>query len=155
MDLVHLPNAAKELGVSYPTLKQWIYRGKIRSIKTPGGHHRIPRSEIDRVLFQTGATAGRAPRPSASPPKHTAPPLSPGSGLEHMISGRNQLVGRVTALKRVGLLAKVTLDIGGQCVTSIITRDACSELGLKVGDTAAALIKATEVMIIRPPALKE
>ena len=154
MDLIHLPNAAKELGVSYPTLKQWIYRGKIRSIKTPGGHHRIPRSEIDRVLFQTGATAGRATGVSASRQKKAASLPSAGSGLEHMISGRNQLVGRVTALKMVGLLAKVTLDIGGQSVTSIITRDACRELGLKVGDTAAALIKATEVMIIRPPTLR-
>ena len=154
MDLIHLPHAAKELGVSYPTLKQWIYRGKIRSIKTPGGHHRIPRSEIDRVLFQTGATAGRAAAAPTSRQKKAAAPPSAGSGLEHMISGRNQLVGRVTALKMVGLLAKVTLDIGGQSVTSIITRDACRELGLKVGDTAAALIKATEVMIIRPLVLK-
>ncbi|MGH9430471.1 MAG: TOBE domain-containing protein [Terriglobia bacterium] len=154
MELIHLPDAAKELGVSYATLKQWIYRGKIRSVKTPGGHHRIARPEIDRVLFQTGATAGRAAGPPASQPKRVAPQRSEGSGLEHMISGRNQLVGRVTSLQRVGLLAKVTLDIGGQSVTSIITRDACRELGLKVGDTAAALIKATEVMIIRPPALK-
>ena len=154
MELIHLPEAAKELGVSYPTLKQWIYRGKIRSIKTPGGHHRIPRPEIDRVLFNMGATSGTAAAAPGSTSRHRAPKRSEGTGLEHMISGRNQLVGRVTSLERVGLLAKVTLDIGGQSVTSIITRDACRELGLKVGDTAAALIKATEVMIIRPPALK-
>ncbi len=60
------------------------------------------------------------------------------------------MVGRVTALKVVGLLAKVTLDVGGQQVTAIITRDACRDLGLKVGEMAAALIKATEVMVIRP-----
>jgi molybdopterin-binding protein len=154
MELVHLPDAAKELGVSYPTLKQWIYRGKIRSVRTPGGHHRIPRAEIDRLLFQTGATSTRRGAPPVPRAKQSASQRSAGSGLEHMISGRNQLVGRVIALERVGLLAKVTLDIGGQSVTSIITRDACRELGLKVGDTAAALIKATEVMIIRPPALK-
>jgi molybdopterin-binding protein len=50
----------------------------------------------------------------------------------------------------IGLLARVALDIGGQQVTAIITRDACRDLNLKVGDTAAALIKATEVMILRP-----
>ena len=49
MKLVKLPDAAKELGISYPTLKQWIYRGKVRSVKTPGGHHRIPRNELDRL----------------------------------------------------------------------------------------------------------
>jgi molybdopterin-binding protein len=155
MDLIHLPRAAKELGVSYPTLKQWIYRGKIRSIKTPGGHHRIPRAEIDRVLFQPGAARKKTTRTIPSRSRQLALPPAEGSGLGHMISGRNQLLGRVTSLERVGLLAKVTLDIGGQSVTSIITRDACRELGLKVGDTAAALIKATEVMIIRPTLRRE
>ncbi len=147
MNLVHLPEAAKELGISYPTLKQWIYRRRIRSVKTAGGHHRIPRSEINRLLFQkirSAPASGR--RASTSKPAST----SGGSGLERIISGRNQLVGRVTAVKLVGLLAKVELDVGGQKVTSIITRDACRELQLKVGDMAAALIKATEVMIIRP-----
>jgi molybdopterin-binding protein len=153
MELVHLPEAAKELGISYPTLKQWIYRRKIRSVKTAGGHHRIPRVEIDRVLFQR-ASRGRTRKGSAG--AHASFPADApeelGSGLEHRISGRNQLLGRVTSLQIVGLLAKVTLDIGGQKVTAIITRDACQELNLKVGDTAAALIKATEVMIIRPGA---
>jgi len=40
--------AAHILGISYPTLmKQWIYRGKLKTAKTPGGHHRVPESEID------------------------------------------------------------------------------------------------------------
>ena len=47
--------AALELRISFPTIKQWIYRIKIRSIRTVGGHHRIPQSEIDRLLFRTGA----------------------------------------------------------------------------------------------------
>ncbi|HYB52283.1 MAG TPA: helix-turn-helix domain-containing protein, partial [Thermoanaerobaculia bacterium] len=41
--------AARSLGVSYATIKQWIYRKKIRSVRTPGGHHRIPRAEILRL----------------------------------------------------------------------------------------------------------
>lgn len=144
MDLVHLPAAAQELGISYPTLKQWIYRGKLRSVKTAGGHHRIPRAEIDRILFQTGK---KQPKDTGKP---AAPRESTATGMERRISGRNQLVGRIKSVKVVGLLAKVTLDIGGQTVTAIITRDSCEDLGLKVGDLAAALIKATEVMIIRP-----
>src|ERR1700750_3036423 len=43
-------DACKILGVSYPALKQWIYKKKIKTVKTPGGHHRIPQSEIDRLL---------------------------------------------------------------------------------------------------------
>ena len=65
------------------------------------------------------------------------------------ISGRNQLVGRVTDIKVNGLMAQVTLSIGGQRITSIITADAVQEMRLKDGETVAALIKSTEVMIIR------
>ncbi|HEV2423948.1 MAG TPA: TOBE domain-containing protein [Terriglobia bacterium] len=145
MELFHLADAARALGISYPTLKQWIYRGKIRSLKTAGGHHRIPRTEVDRVLFAAGADTEKRSRPRAR-----AGSAASLSGLEHLISGRNQLVGKIVALEVVGLLARIALDIGGQQVTAIITRDACRDLNLKVGDTAAALIKATEVMILRP-----
>jgi molybdopterin-binding protein len=138
MELLNVRAAAKELGISYPTLKQWIYREKIKSVPTPGGHHRIPRSEIDRLLFQDVEKPARGAAIKTS------------AGLEHIISGRNQLVGRIVSLKIMGLLAKVVIDVGGQTVTSIITSDACRDLGLKVGETAAALIKATEVMVIRP-----
>ena len=124
--------AARLLGVSYPTLKQWIYRKRIRSVRTPGGHHRIPRREIARLSM--GAAAER----------------SPGEAVEiDAISGRNKLLGTVTRIKLEGLLAEVTLDIGGQELTSIITRGAVRTLGLRRGSRAYALIKATEVMMIR------
>jgi molybdopterin-binding protein len=59
------------------------------------------------------------------------------------------LMGRVLEIKFDGLLAQVTLAIGEQHITSIITADAARELRLKVGERAAALIKSTEVMILR------
>ena len=72
MELLHVPEAARELGVSYPTLKQWIYKRKIKTVTTPGGHHRVPRSEVDRLLFQRGergqggkATSTAQPAPAA------------------------------------------------------------------------------------------
>ena len=50
--------AILQLGISFPTIKQGIYPRKIKSVRTPGGHHRIPQSEIDRPLFRTrGKTA--------------------------------------------------------------------------------------------------
>jgi molybdopterin-binding protein len=125
--------AATILGISYPTLKQWIYRGKIKTAKTPGGHHRVPESEIDRLIpksFDRGDIASR--RTSY-----------------RKISGRNQLVGRVIAVKYSGLLAQITLAIGEQHITSIITADAAKEMRLKPGERAAALVKSTEVMILR------
>ncbi|HUZ45283.1 MAG TPA: helix-turn-helix transcriptional regulator [Terriglobia bacterium] len=143
MDLMGVREAAGRLGVSYPTLKQWIYHGKVRTVKTVGGHHRVAQSEIDRLLFQEGRR--REPPKRRKPSKPAA-----GTGLQEFISGRNQLVGRIVGLKTVGLLTKVSLDVGGQTVTAVITSDACRDLKLAVGETAAALIKATEVMIIRP-----
>ena len=125
--------AANILGISYPTLKQWIYHKKIKTAKTPGGHHREPESEIDRLIpkkLERGDVAFRR-------------------NNFRRISGRNQLIGRVVSLKFSGLLAQVTLAIGEQHITSIITSDAAKELRLKPGDRAAALIKSTEVMILR------
>ena len=125
--------AAHILGISYPTLKQWIYRQKLKTVKTPGGHHRVPESEIDRLIpksLQRGEIETRR-------------------GNFRKISGRNQWMGRVLELKFDGLLAQVTLAIGEQHIPSIITADAARELRLKVGDRAAALIKSTEVMILR------
>jgi molybdopterin-binding protein len=124
--------AANILGISYPTLKQWIYRNKIKTMKTPGGHHRVPESEIDRLIpkkLERGDIASRRIN-------------------FRKISGRNQLIGRVLSIKFSGLLAQVTLAVGEQHITAIITADAAKEMRLKPGERAAALIKSTEVMIL-------
>ena len=131
-ELLHLRDAALELGISFPTIKQWIYKKKIRSVLTAGGHHRIPQSEVDRLLFRT---RGR----NATERKEVI----------RRVSGRNQLVGRVEEVRISGLMAEVTLSIGGQQITSIITSRSAREMGLKKGQSAAALIKSTEVMILR------
>jgi molybdopterin-binding protein len=125
--------AANILGISYPTLKQWIYHGKIKSVKTPGGHHRVPESEIDRLF----------------PKKFGRGSIESRRGNLRKISGRNQLIGRVLELKYSGLLAQVRLAIGEQHITAIITAEAAKEMRLKPGERAAALIKSTEVMILR------
>lgn len=131
-ELLKPAEAARIAGVSYPTLKQWIYKGKVHSVKTAGGHHRVARSEIERV---SGTVRSQAPREK---------PI----GIE-AISGRNKLRGVVTDVRYEGLLVQVTIDVGGQSITSIITSDATNALGLKKGSSVYALIKATEVMVIR------
>jgi molybdopterin-binding protein len=124
--------AALELRVSFPTIKQWIYAGKLRSIRTPGGHHRIPQKEVDRLLYRTRG--------------HNAAERQ--DVIRH-VSGRNQLVGRIEEVRISGLMAEVRLSIGNQVITSIITARSAREMNLKPGQAAAALIKATEVMILR------
>ena len=135
MDLITPRAASRRLGVSYPTIKQWIYKGILRTRATAGGHHRIPESEVERLL----AVAGR---PLPKPPRR--------DGLAIVsLSGRNQLRGIVDEVRCEGLLAQVRLRVGDQTLTAVITRDAVDELKLGRGDEAIAVIKATEVMIAR------
>ena len=128
--------AAAAIGVSYPTIKQWILAGKLQTIKTPGGHHRIPQAALKRYL------------PAPSKPASTA-----SRERFRQVSGRNQLVGTIVEVKISGLMAKVVLEIGdpprAQRITSIITADAVREMQLRKGQSAAALMKSTEVMITR------
>ena len=42
--------AAAAIGVSYATIKQWILNGKLKTMKTPGGHHRVPQSALKPLL---------------------------------------------------------------------------------------------------------
>jgi molybdopterin-binding protein len=131
-DLLRLPDAASQLGISLPTIKQWIYKKKLNSVTTTGGHHRIAQGEVDRLLFKT----------RARPEKDSKPAV-------RGVSGRNQLVGRIESVRISGLLAEVALSIGGQQIISIITARSARDMQLKAGQTAAALIKSTEVMILR------
>lgn len=131
-ELLHPRDAALQLGISFPTIKQWIYKKKICSVPTAGGHHRIPQSELDRLLYRT--------RGRTEPERRE---------VARRCSGRNQLVGRIESVRISGLMAEVRISIGDQQITSIITARSAREMQLKPGQTAAALIKATEVMILR------
>ena len=124
--------AASQLGISYPTIKQWLYRGRLQGMRTPGGHYRIPESEVASVLRSSGTGKKR----------HA-------SSTQTMISGRNQLIGRIEEIRIDGLLAQVKLSLGAQRINAIITAEAVREMKLAVGQKAAALIKSTEVMIIK------
>jgi len=114
--------AARYLRLALPTFYRYLWEGKIPSSKI-GGRYRFKKTVLDRWL-------GKTPE-----------------GDE--VSGRNKLVGIVSAIKRDLIMAQVNLDVGENKITAVITRDALDELGLKVGDRAIALMKATEVMVIK------
>ena len=120
------------LGISYPTIKQWILSGKLKSVQTPGGHHRIAETTLRPFLA-----------------KDSKKPEIESRERYRRVSGRNQLPGKVVSIRIEGLLAEVVLAVGDSHVTAIITANAVRELQLKKGDTAAALIKSTDVMIER------
>ncbi len=124
--------AARMLGVSYPTIKKWILDGKLKTATTPGGHHRVSLASLKPFLDKDGAKA-------------------PAESRERFrrVSGRNQIPGKVVSVRIVGLMAEIVLAVADVRVTAIITAEAATELALKKGDTAAALIKSTDVMIER------
>ena len=105
-------------------------------MKTPGGHHRVPESAL-APLSKTAAQGKPGSKRIQSRERFRA------------TSGRNQLVGTIVEVKIRGILAQVVLAIGEQRITSIITADAAREMQLRKGQTAAALMKATSVMITR------
>jgi molybdopterin-binding protein len=124
--------AARLIGISYPTIKQWILSGKLKTVQTPGGHHRVPETALKPFLA-----------------KDKQKPVASSRERYRRVSGRNQLVGKVVSIRIEGLLAEVVLAVGDTHVTAIITANAVRELQLKKGETAAALIKSTDVMIER------
>ena len=124
--------AARMLGISYPALKKWILEGKIRTTRTPGGHHRLSQASLKPFLAADSA------RPA--PESRTR---------YRRVSGRNQLVGTITSLRMEGLMAEVVLAVGDSQMMAIITADAARELRLAKGERVAALVKSTDVMIER------
>src|SRR5262245_17746492 len=103
MGLLTVRAAAKQLGVGYSTLKQWIYHGKVRTTHTAGGHHRVSEAEIERLLARQNPSARGGSRGGSRTP-----------GLIVGLSGRNRLRGFVEEVRVDGLLGQVRLRIGDQ-----------------------------------------
>jgi molybdopterin-binding protein len=130
--------AAARLGVGYSTFKRWVHTGRVRTMRTEGGHHRVSEAEIDRLMARQQPDA--AVRTAAGDDDESL------AGL----SARNRLHGFVEEVRIDGLLAQVRLRIGDSSLTAVITADAVRALKLRRGDDALAIVKSTEVMIARP-----
>ena len=98
------------LGISYPTIKQWILSGKLKSQKTPGGHHRISENTLRPFLLADVAK----PEPDSRE-------------RYRRVSGRNQLAGKVVSLRVEGLMAEVVIATREAQITAIITASAARE----------------------------
>jgi molybdopterin-binding protein len=112
--------AARALGVSLDTLRRWDRSGRIRTERDAANRRIVPASEIRRLK----------------------------GGDPDQMSARNHFRGVVCGVTVEGLLAQVEIDVTEPArVVAIITRDAAEELGLKRGMSAAAVVKATSVMV--------
>ena len=114
--------AARALGISLDTLRRWDRQGRIRVQRDSANRRVVPSREIERLRGDDRKT----------------------------LSARNRLEGVVREVKIEGLLAEVELDVTkGARLVAVITRESAESLGLEPGMSAAAVVKATSVMVER------
>jgi molybdopterin-binding protein len=133
------------LGVAPKTLYLWERAGKIRPpLRSRRGWRNYSHADVQALR----AFLGTAEEPAAA--TRTAPPAARGRRVLERLSARNQLRGRVIAVRAEGVLCEVVMRLGdGQEITAVITRRSAEELGLRRGADAVAVIKSTEVMLFR------
>jgi molybdopterin-binding protein len=121
-----LGEAAKALGVSVDTLRRWDKAGRIVTVRDERGRRMVDAAEVERL----------APRPRRAR-----------AGTK--VSARNRFEGVVVSVEVDGVMALVEIEAGPHRIVSAVTRDAVEELGLAPGVPAAAMVKATSVMVER------
>jgi molybdopterin-binding protein len=121
-DLVRIGAAAQALGVSVDTLRRWEREGRV--VFERRGNSRFLRAKELAALMRARGASDRS-------------------------SARNRLHGVVLEVKRDGVMAQVDMACGPYRVVSLMSAEAADELGLKPGDPATAVVKATTVMVER------
>lgn len=65
------------------------------------------------------------------------------------INTRNQFRGKVVAIHRSPVVSEIEIETPAGIISAVVTSSSIERLGLRVGDNAAALFKATEVMVAK------
>ena len=112
--------AAKLLGISLDTLRRWDRAGRIETARDSGNRRIVSALEVQRLRGEQ----------------------------EGHLSARNRIPGTVTDVRVEGLIAQVELAVDEPArLVAIVTADAVDDLGLEPGMAAAAVVKATSVMV--------
>jgi molybdopterin-binding protein len=122
--------AAEMLQVSVETLRRWEAEGRLRMGRSAGGQRIVPIAEVTRLLAERRA-------------QPTERPIVAGSA-------RNRLPGIVTRIEKDRVAAVVEVIAGPHRMVSLMTAEAVDELGLRVGDDAVCVVKATNVIVEVP-----
>lgn len=113
--------AASALGISLDTLRRWDRAGQIETARDSGNRRIVAAAEVQRLRGEADGA---------------------------QLSARNRLKGTVTDVRVEGLIAQVELAVDEPArLVAIVTADAVADLGLKPGMPAAAVVKATSVMV--------
>jgi molybdopterin-binding protein len=122
--------AAEMLQVSVDTLRRWEAEGRLKVERSSGGQRIIPIGEVTRLLAERRVQAVERPIIAGS--------------------ARNRFPGIVTRIEKDRVAAVVEVIAGPHRMVSLMTAEAVDELGLKVGDDAVCVVKATNVMVEVP-----
>jgi molybdopterin-binding protein len=126
--------AAEMLQVSIETLRRWEGEGRLTVTRSEGGQRLIPIGEVTRLLAERRMQAPERPIVAGS--------------------ARNRFPGIVTRIETDRVAAVVEVIAGPHRMVSLMTAEAVDEMGLKVGDEAVCVVKATNV-IVELPARRE
>jgi molybdopterin-binding protein len=126
--------AAEMLQVSIETLRRWESEGRLQVKRSSGGQRLVPIAEVTRLLAERRMQAPERPIVSGS--------------------ARNRFPGIVTRIEKDRVAAVVEVIAGPHRMVSLMTAEAVEEMGLKVGDEAICVVKATNV-IVELPARRE
>ena len=129
---VRVGQAAEMLGISVETLRRWESEGRLRMERSEGGQRLVEIAEVARrIEARRKATTDR-------------PIVAQ--------SARNRFHGIVTRIEADRVAAVVEVIAGPHRMVSLMTAEAVVEMGLKVGDEAVCVVKATNVMVEIPSA---
>jgi molybdopterin-binding protein len=123
---VRIGEAAEMLGVSVETIRRWERAGRLHVARTAGGQRVVPLTEVRRILEERRTGSQRASVTQ---------------------SARNRFAGIITRVEADGVAAVVEVQAGPHRLVSLMTAEAADELGLRVGDQAVCVVKATNVVV--------
>ncbi len=131
---VRVGQAAEMLGISVETLRRWESEGRLRMERSEGGQRLVEIEEVARLI--DARRKATTDRPIVAQ------------------SARNRFHGIVTRIEADRIAAVVEVIAGPHRMVSLMTAEAVNEMGLKVGDEAVCVVKATNV-IVEIPSSKE
>ena len=133
---IRLGPAAEMLGISVDTARRWADAGRLPSRRSGAGQREVAVSDVSRLLAEqrtaSNGTAAKRGRVSIG------------------TSARNRFPGVVTRIQKDRVAAVVEVQAGPHRLVSLMTAEAVDDLGLRVGDEATCVVKATNVIVELP-----
>ena len=124
---IRVGQAAEMLGVTVETMRRWETEGRLQMERSSGGQRLVALADITRLLAERRK-----------------------AGTERSIVGgsaRNRFPGIVTRIEKDKIAAVVEILAGPHRIVSLMTAEAVDEMGLRVGDEAVCVVKATNVIV--------